>query len=146
VTTTRTPRKGVKGRLPGGHNRTTMDKIAAREAVRQIITASIEAMTRAQIQAALGIGHVYTRDKKGKFSRVTSEAHIDALVKTGSQGKDYFLFTKDPSTHAYTALMDRALDQAKQQKIELEVTDTTRLSDEELADRIAQLSPKLKRR
>ena len=106
----------------GTKTRKTRDKEAAREAVRVVVTRHMERMLRSQIAHAIGIGHVYTRDKGGKFSRIEDEAHIDRLLTEGEEDRDYWIFAKDPSVQAFTDLMNRALDKPKEQEQEIKVT------------------------
>jgi len=101
-------RKG--GRPKGKTSKATLDKIAARELARKIITDKLKPLIQAQIVHAIGIGHLYTRDKAGKFTKVESEAQVDKLLGEGTEGEDYWIFTKDPSVQAFTDLMNRALD------------------------------------
>jgi hypothetical protein len=104
------------GKRPGAGTKkgrrwaSTLEKVIVREETRKYIQQHIPAMLRSQIAHAIGIGHVYTRDKKGKFSRIEDEAHIDRLLSEGQQDKDFWIFAKDPSVHAFSDLMDRAID------------------------------------
>jgi hypothetical protein len=79
-------------------------------------------MLRAQLAHAQGIGHCYTRDKNGKFTRVESLDKIDELLTTGTENEHYFIFAKDPSAVAFKELLDRALDRPKEQAHEVHVT------------------------
>jgi hypothetical protein len=110
-------------RAPGA-----MTKEAAREWARQTIIAGLGPMLRAQMAHAQGIGHCYTRDKNGKFSRVENLAEIDRLLAEGSEGEHYFIFAKDPSAVAFKELLDRALDKPKEQAQEIHVTGEIELS------------------
>jgi len=38
---------------------------------------------------AMGIGHLYTRRKDGKYSRVEDEAHLERFLTEGEERKDY---------------------------------------------------------
>jgi hypothetical protein len=107
------PRGGKRagaGKPKGYRAPHTLDKIAARELVRQKVTAALEPMLRSQIAHAIGIGHLYTRDKNGKFTKIESQALVDELLTTGTENKDYWIFTKDPSVQSFTDLLNRALD------------------------------------
>lgn len=73
-------------------------------------------MLRAQIAHAIGIGHLYTRDKSGKFTKIVNEAEVDRLLSEGVDGRDYRIFTKDPSVQAFQELMNRAQDRSKEQE------------------------------
>ena len=104
------------GPKKGSHNRATVSKVEAREIVRQVIMRDAEEMTAAQIAAAKGLKYLVTRDAKtGKFVRVTQSTldSIETLVE---------VWEKDPSTAAYTDLMNRALDKPKEQEQEIKVT------------------------
>ena len=112
------PRPG-SGRPKG---KQTIEKEVAREFARQTIIASLGPMLRSQIAHATGIGHCYTRDKNGKFSRVEKLSEIDRLLTQGTENEDYFIFAKDPSAVAFKELLDRALDRPKEQAQEVHVT------------------------
>jgi hypothetical protein len=99
-----------------------MDKIMAREVTRQIITDSLRPMLRAQIAHAQGIWHVYTRDKTGKFTKIENEAQAHKLLTEGTEGSDYWIFMKDPSTQAFSDLLNRALDKPTEAPQELHIT------------------------
>lgn len=101
---------GKRGPQPGVKYQKTIDKALAREALRRIVLKHMDRMTRAQIASATGIGHVYTRDKHGKFNKIENEQAADELLTKGTEGQDYWIFMKDPSTAAFTDLMNRALD------------------------------------
>jgi hypothetical protein len=94
----------------------TISKAEAREAHRRVIEKSALRMIRSQVAAAIGIGHVYSRDQHGKFTRIENEAVADQLLTEGTEGKDYWIFMKDPSTAAFTDLMNRAFDKPKQEQ------------------------------
>jgi len=78
-------------------------------------------MLRSHVEKACGIGHLYTRDATGKFSRVTNLAEVDRLLAKGDEGSHYWIFTKDPSGQSFTELMNRALDKPKEQALEVNV-------------------------
>lgn len=132
------PRPG-SGRPKGSKIQKTLEKEAAREATRQIVTAALKPMLQAHIAHATGIGHVYTRDKKGKFSRVENQAHIDQLLIEGVEDETYWIFSKDPSPQSFKELLDRALDKAKEQEQAIRVT-----GEVTLLDRIAKARARLK--
>ena len=69
--------------------------------------------TEEQIAYAL---NVYSRDQHGKFTRIENEAVAHQLLTEGTEGKDYWIFMKDPSTAAFTDLMNRAFDKPKEQE------------------------------
>lgn len=105
-----------------------MEKAEARELVRAYVTARLTPMLQAQLAHATGIGHCYTRDKHGKFSRVENLDEIDRLLTEGKEGEHYFIFAKDPSAVAFKELLDRALDKPKEQAQEIHVSGEIELS------------------
>lgn len=100
----------------------TLNKEAAREALRAVVMRHMDDMLRSQIAHAKGIGHLYTRDKGGKFTKVEGQAQIDQLLLEGVEGEQYWIFAKDPSVQAFTDLMNRALDKPKEQEQEIKLT------------------------
>jgi hypothetical protein len=110
------------GRKRGMKLEKTMQKEAAREYTRQTVIAGLAPMLRAQMAHATGIGHCYTRDKHGKFSRVENLDEIDRLLTDGTEGEHFFIFAKDPSAVAFKELLDRALDKPKEQDREIHVS------------------------
>lgn len=105
------------GKKKGTKWPSTLAKEAAREQVRQFLTAYLPELLTAQLDNSRGIKHLMMRDpKSGKFERVVTnagddpaaqEAQIDAALSTGNA---FWIYTKDPSVQAFTSLMDRALD------------------------------------
>jgi hypothetical protein len=59
------PRKGAD-RRPGGQNEATLDKIAAREVMRQRVTAMLGPLIDAQLANALGIALRHSRKEDGE--------------------------------------------------------------------------------
>lgn len=102
------PKKGTK-------YAPTIAKEAAREVARALITRRLEPMITRQIAHAMGIGHLYTRDKAGKFTKIENQAEIDRLLSEGVEDEHYWIFAKDPSVQAFTDLMNRALDKPAEQ-------------------------------
>jgi hypothetical protein len=115
-------RRAGSGRKRGVKMTHTLEKEAAREFTRQTVIAGLAPMLRAQMAHATGIGHCYTRDKHGKFSRVEDLDEIDRLLTEGTEGEHFFIFAKDPSAVAFKELLDRALDKPKEQAQEIHVT------------------------
>jgi hypothetical protein len=100
------------GRPPGRKNNATLDKEAAREALREIVKEHMAEMTAAQVAHAKGIKYLVTRDKAGgKFVKVT-EAMAGAL-----KGDEVIeVWEKEPSTQAFTDLMNRTIDKPAEQE------------------------------
>src|SRR5690606_22719834 len=114
----------------------TISKEQAREAVRAVVQKHMDRMLRAQIAHACGIGHLYIRDKNGKFTRIENEEQAHDLLTKGVEGQDFWIFMKDPSVQAFTDLMNRALDKPKEQEQEIKVTgELTLVPDRLLAAR-----------
>jgi MOSC domain-containing protein YiiM len=90
-----------------------------RDAVRAIVFEEIEPMVRAQIAAAKGLSYLVVRDKKtGKFVRLTR-----AMAKGQLKSEETIeVWEKEPSTSAFTDLMNRTLDRPKEQEQEMRLT------------------------
>jgi hypothetical protein len=57
------------GKPKGAKHKSTLDKEAAREVLREMVKAELQPMTEAQIKHAKGISYLVYRDKKGgKFT------------------------------------------------------------------------------
>src|SRR6266705_1870541 len=108
------------GRPKGAVSDATLTKLAAREFLRQRVTAQLGPLIDAQLSNALGIKYLVVRHKKtGKFIRVTEAM---ARLKRGKDEELIEVWEKDPSSHAFSDLMDRALDRPKEQELEVKVT------------------------
>lgn len=84
--------------------------------MRQEITANLGPMIEAQTRHAIGLTHLMLRNEDGTWSKAPAEITPDEMlaVLNGPQER-YYLATKDPSTQAFTDLMNRALDKPKEQ-------------------------------
>ena len=101
------------GRPKGRRSAKTIAKEEAREALRQLVLQRLRPMATAQMAHAEGIGHLYRRDKHGKYTRIKNQEDIDAIMERGLTGDEYgtyWIFMKDPSVQAFTYLLNRALD------------------------------------
>lgn len=114
-------RNGRKGGRPkGSKTQAVLDKLAARELVRQRVTARLGPLIDAQLANAMGIKYLVTRDKRtGKFIRVTEAM---AKLKQGHDEEHIEVWEKDPSVQAFTDLLNRALDKPKEQEFEVKVS------------------------
>lgn len=118
------PRGGARpgAGMPKGHvTQKTIEKETARAALRQIVLEQMKPLVQRMIVSAMGIGHLYTRDKTGKFTKIENQAEVDRLLTEGGEDKDYWIFTKDPSVQAFTDLMNRAIDKPKEQEQEIDL-------------------------
>lgn len=89
-----------------------------REEVRQRVAAELGPLLDAQLANARGLKYLVTRDKRtGKFVRV-SEAL--ARVKLGQEVIE--VWAKDPSFHAFTDLLNRAIDKPAEQPQEIQLS------------------------
>lgn len=104
------------GKRKGSKHKTTLEKAAARELTRAYVTDCLLPILRSQVASAVGIGHLYTRDKAGKFTKIDDPEKVDALLMSGEEGKHFWIFTKDPSTQASTDLLNRAIDKPAEQE------------------------------
>lgn len=98
------------GRKVGSVLPKTIEKEAARSALRQIVLKHMQPMVQRMIAASMGIGHLFKRDAAGKFTKIEDDAEIENLMLHGVEGSHYWIFAKDPSVQAFTDLMNRAID------------------------------------
>lgn len=101
-------------------------KAVVREAIRELILPHLRPLVEAQIAQAVGIKYLVARDADGKFRRIGPE---------GIEGADVIeVWEKDPSTPAFTDLLNRAADRPKEQEpdapIQHAVTFAWRASEE----------------
>lgn len=120
-----------KGGMPEGHvTAKTRSKEEAREALRVIVMREMDAMVAAQVAATKGISHFFLRDPKTKqFVKIEDAKAIETALNSGDEGSYYWIFTKDPSTPAFTDLMNRALDKPKEQPHDVNLTGKLTLED-----------------
>jgi hypothetical protein len=113
------PRGGYRpraGRPKGALGPAALDKLAAREYVRKRVTERLAALVDAQIDNALGLKYLVTRDREsGKFIRV------GPAMASQSNEETIEVWEKDPNVPAFTDLMNRALDKPAQQPIEVDI-------------------------
>lgn len=132
----------IGGKPKGYKAPKTLEKEAAREAVRKQVIAEMTPMTAAQIAAAKGIQHFVLRDKNGRFEKVTSE--VAALAALNDPEAVYEFWTRDPSIQAYTDLMNRAIDKPSEHvDIDLNVTDVSEASSAALKAELRALFDRL---
>lgn len=106
----------------------------ARERLRVLVAEHMDDMTLAQIKAAKGTNYLVTRMKQGgKFEVVTKEMIDAGLLKR--EDVTIEVWEKQPSTQAYTDLMNRALDKPKEQPQEIQVTGTLNIENRLAAGR-----------
>jgi len=117
--TTPPKKKGGRGGYRPGAGRkkgsapVTLDKVLAREHIRQRVVRALDPLLDAQIANAQGLKYLVTREKKtGKFVRVTQAM---ARVKQGDKEEIIEVWEKDPSVQAFTDLMNRAFDKPADQ-------------------------------
>lgn len=104
------------GRKRGTKLKTTLDKEAAREVLRQLVMAELKPMTDAQIANAKGIKFLVLRHaKSGKFiKRIEDKANA---IELDPEHEIIEVWAKDPSVQAFTDLMNRALDKPIEQVV-----------------------------
>ena len=107
---------GKKGGRPKGSlGPEQLDKIAMRERITARVNQRIDEMVDAQIDNALGIKYLVTRDKRTKkFIRVGPAMASRANEETIE------VWQKDSSVPAFTDLMNRAIDKPAGQPTQLE--------------------------
>jgi|SRR6185436_1812970 len=107
------------GKPKGAQNVSTITKAEQRESHRRVIDQHVQQMLEAQIAHAKGLKYLVTRDaKSGKFIRVT-----EAMAKERLGDPDFLVevWEKEPSTQAFSDLMNRAYDKPKEQEQEVAV-------------------------
>lgn len=107
------------GRPKGTKNPATIEKEAAREAVRQRVLQQLDDLVHAQIANACGVHYLVVRDKTtGRFLRVGRKA----AKKLNPDEEIIEIWEKDPSVAAFTDLMNRAIDRPKNQDVDVNVS------------------------
>lgn len=110
------------GKPKGSKLAATIEKEALRERIRARVALRLDPLVDAQIANAEGIKYLVTRDKKtGKFLRVT-EAMARHKLEVGEEIIE--VWEKDPSTPAFTDLLNRTVDKPAEQMQEIQVTGT----------------------
>jgi hypothetical protein len=115
------PRGGPRpnsGPKKGSKHASTITKEQAREALRTIVLEEMRELVSAQIAQAKGLSYMVVRQKStGKFLRVAEQqaANLDPDEEVIE------IWEKDPSTPAFTDLMNRALDKPKEQEQDVNV-------------------------
>lgn len=107
--------------MPKGYKtRKTLDKEAARAALRELVVAQLRPLVDAQVANAMGLKYLVVREKSsGKFLRVSE------IAAKAAQGEEIIeVWEKDPCVQAFTDLMNRALDKPaeQEQQVSLHVT------------------------
>lgn len=127
-TSKRSSRGGYRrnaGRKKGGKWPSTLEKAAARDAVRTFVIANLRPMLEAQLAHAKGLKYLVVRNTKtGKFIRVTEAM---AKARLGADEEIIEVWEKDPSVQAFTDLLNRALDKPKEQEQEIKITGSDEL-------------------
>jgi hypothetical protein len=112
-----------------------ISKRLAREAARVAIMPHMAEMIEAQVAQAKGLRYLVARDDSGKFRRIGPEE-----LAAGAIGVE--VWEKDPSTAAFTDLMNRAIDKPKEQEQEVIIHNSeellARLDSWKVANRQAQ--------
>jgi len=107
--------------MPKGYKQQkTIEKEAARAALRQIVLENMNEMVDAQVKHAKGISYLVVRGKKGgRFEKVTKEMIDGGILES----EDHIVeaWEKEPSVQAFTDLMNRAIDRPAEQKFEVDL-------------------------
>ena len=100
----------------------TLSKEAARDAVREVVTARMGELLEAQLRNAAGLSHLMLREDDGTWKKAPTDMTPDQMLEVlNGDTARYYLATKDPSVQAFTDLMNRALDKPKEQAQDVEV-------------------------
>lgn len=112
------PRPG-SGRKKGSK---ALDKEMARERLRMKVWEHWDPLIEAQIANAKGIKYLVARHKaSGKFIPLTEDAAKRIINGEDPAHEMVEVWEKDPSIHAFTDLMNRAIDRPAEQKQEVDV-------------------------
>lgn len=113
------PRGGKREGAGRKKGKETLDKIAAREFVRQRVTEELGPLLHAQLAHAKGIFYLVVREKAtGKFLRV-GKGRAEKLNPTEEIIE---IWEKDPSVQAFTDLTNRAIDKPAEQVQEIKLS------------------------
>lgn len=111
------PRGGARpnsGPKKGSKFRRTLEKAAAKEMLRKLLTAKLEPVADALVSRAVGVRYFVTRNKKtGKYELVTNPEQVVAALNSEDDQTGEF-YTDKPDTAAIRELFDRTLDRAPQ--------------------------------
>lgn len=128
------PRTKGSGKPKGYKATHTLDKLAARELVRQTVTNALGPMLAAQIANATGFSVLVSRDAKtGKFTPVEAESGVKDATE---------IWLVKPNVQAFSDLLNRAIDKPAEH-VDVTVTKLADAPDAELAERAAALVLKL---
>lgn len=127
-------RRPGAGRPKGSKDPHTLTKDLAREHTRLRVMAELDPILDAMIKRAKGLSYLVTRDAKtGKFTRVTR-----GMLKTTETLIE--VWEKEPDMMAARELLDRCLDKAKEQALDVNVKGDW----DKLAARLASARKRLK--
>lgn len=105
---------GKRGPQKGAKYKPSLEKAAAKELLRKLLTAKLAPVADALISRAVGVRYFVTRNAKtGKYELVTNPDHvIRALNHEGDETGEFY--TDKPDTNAIRELFDRTCDRAPQ--------------------------------
>ena len=100
-----------------------IDKEMAREELRRMVVAKFGPLIEAQIANAIGINYFVGREKKtGKFVEL-KQSQVESIIRgQESEYERIEVWEKQPSTQAFSDLMNRTLDRPKEQEQEHKLT------------------------
>lgn len=103
-------RRQGAGKPKGYKHAKTLEKEEARALLRKMVFEQMTPLVQAQIDNAKGLKYLIVRNKAtGKFEKVT-ETMAKLKVGQDSDREVVEVWEKDPSVHAFTDLMNRAID------------------------------------
>ncbi len=104
------------GPAKGAVYRPTLDKIAAREHLRNRVIAELDPLLDSQFATAKGLKYLVARSKStGKFDKLTAEQAEKLLSGEDNEHVVIEVWEQAPSVQAFTDLMNRALDKPIEQ-------------------------------
>ena len=108
------------GRRTGSKNKSTLEREAVLERIKQRVFAATDVLINAQLSIAQGVSYLYRveRDQDGKFSGkpvlVTDREEIEDYLAGDDNGDYRYITTERPDNKAINSLFDRAYGKAQQ--------------------------------
>lgn len=110
---------GLRGPKKGAKYKPTVDKAAARERLREILTEQMGPVAEALVSRCKGVRYFVTRNKTGKYEIVTDPKRVVAALNKEDDFVGEF-YTDKPETAAIKEFFDRTVDKSAEQVQEVE--------------------------
>jgi hypothetical protein len=107
-------RRPGAGKPRGYKHAHTLAKEEVRRQLTELVARELEALTKAQIQNALGVRYTFLRDSNGRWAYLTDPLEIQEALNSGDEGQVFWTYAKPPSIRAFAYLTDQAIGKAPQ--------------------------------